>query len=67
MSLYVCALDPKEQDKYIAEVHADKLYKAGVKPNVGKSCIRFKNLDDLNLDEVRKILKLAARNPGLMH
>ena len=66
VSLYVCALDPVEKGKYIAEVHADDLYKDGVKPNVGKSCIRFKKLDDLNLDGVKKVLKAAAENPGLV-
>ncbi len=66
MSLYVCAIDPVEKGKYIAEVHVDDLYKDGVKPNVGKSCIRFKKLDDLNLDEVREVLKQAAKNPGLV-
>lgn len=59
VSLYVCAV---EGDKYIAEKHADKLGKV----SVGKSCIRFKKIEDLNLEEVKKVLKAAAKNPGLV-
>jgi hypothetical protein len=63
MSLYVCALDG---DEYIAEKFAKELYADGVKPNVGKSCIRFKNLDELNLDILKKVLKEAQKQPGLV-
>lgn len=66
MSLYVCAIHPSQKDKYIAEVYEKELYKDGVKPNVGKSCIRFKNLDDLDISVVKKVLKDAAKNPGLI-
>ncbi len=58
VSVYVCALDDGE---YIAEKHADKLGKV----SVGKSCIRFKKLEDINLPELKKVLQLAADNPGL--
>jgi len=55
MSLYICAT---ENDKYLAEANANRLGKV----SVGRSCIRFKNLDDLNLDTVRDILTtLQAR------
>ena len=60
VSVYVCAVDG---DEYIAEKNADKLGKV----SVGKSCIRFKKLDDLNLDELKKVLKVAAKNPGLVY
>ena len=59
VSLYVCAI---EDGEYIAEKHKDKLGKV----SVGKSCIRFKKLEDLELDEIKKVLKLAAKSPGLV-
>jgi uncharacterized protein YdhG (YjbR/CyaY superfamily) len=58
ISLYVCAVDGKE---YVAEKHKDKLGKV----NVGKSCIRFKKIEDLDLQELEKVIKFAANNPGL--
>jgi hypothetical protein len=33
---------------------------------VGKSCIRFKKLEDLNLPELKHVLRLAAQSPGLV-
>jgi Domain of unknown function (DU1801) len=59
ISLYVCAIDGQQ---YVAEKYADQLGKV----NVGRSCIRFKKLDDLQLDVVRKVLKEAADSPGLV-
>lgn len=58
VSLYVCATS---KGKYIAEEHQKELGKV----SVGKSCIRFKKLEDLNLSALTKVLKLAAKNPGL--
>jgi len=66
ISLYVCALDHSTQTQYIAEKYAKELYKEGIKPNVGKSCIRFKKLDDLDLDVLKKVLKEAEKQPGLV-
>ena len=66
MSLYVCAIDSDDETQYIAEKYEKELYKEGVKPNVGKSCIRFKKLDDLNLDVVKKALVEAEKMPGLV-
>lgn len=57
ISLYVCSV---VDGQYIAERHKDKLGKV----SVGKSCIRFKKVDDLNLDELRKVLQSAERSPG---
>ena len=57
LSLYVCAL---EDGKYIAEKYKKELGKV----SVGKSCIRFKKLSDLNLDTLKTILKTAAKKPG---
>ncbi len=59
MSLYICAL---EKGEYIAEKYKEILGKV----NVGKSCIRFKKLEDLNLPALRKVLLIAAKNPGLI-
>lgn len=59
ISLYVCAVD---KDGYIAEQKKKDLGKV----SVGKSCIRFKKVEDLNLKTVEKILKLAAKSPGLI-
>lgn len=58
ISLYVCAV---EDGKYIAEKYRAKLGKV----SVGKSCIRFKKLEDLSIPELKKVLKIAARSPGL--
>lgn len=57
VSLYICAVEGNE---YIAEK-----YKADLgKVSVGKSCIRFKKLEDVNLDMLNKVIRLAAQNPG---
>lgn len=58
MSIYVCAL---ENGEYLAEKYKDTLGKV----SVGKSCIRFKKLEDLNLPEVKNVLEKAAKMPGL--
>lgn len=58
LSLYVCAL---EDGKYIAEKYKKELGKV----SVGKSCIRFKKLEDLDPKGLAKVLKLAAKSPGL--
>lgn len=52
VSLYVCATEGKT---YIAESHKKALPKA----SIGKSCIRFKKLSDLDLDVITEILKKA--------
>jgi hypothetical protein len=57
ISLYVCAV---VDGKYLAEKYKNQLGKV----SVGKSCIRFKSLEDLNLDVVKKLLVEAAKNPG---
>lgn len=57
LSLYVCAVKDGE---YIAEKHKDELGKV----SVGKSCIRFKKIEDVNLDELKKVIQLAEKTPG---
>lgn len=59
ISLYVCAI---ENGKYIAEEHKDSLGKV----DVGRSCIRFKKMEDLNLKTLEKVIKLAEKSPGLV-
>lgn len=58
VSLYVCAV---VDGTYVAETHAKELGKV----SVGKSCIRFKKREDLNLDALKKVLKIAEKHPGL--
>lgn len=58
VSIYVCSIVDRE---YIAEKYKGELGKV----SVGKSCIRLKKLEDLNLKTLRKIIKLAEKNPGL--
>jgi hypothetical protein len=59
MSLYVCCIT---DGVYLAEKSKHELGKV----SVGKSCIRFKKLSDLHLPAVEKLLKDAAKNPGLI-
>lgn len=59
ISLYVCSVVDGE---YIAEKHKAKLGKV----SVGKSCIRFKKIEDLNLDGLEQVLKIAEKSPGLI-
>lgn len=58
ISLYVCSTDNGE---YLAERYKKELGKV----SVGKSCIRFKNKEDLNLSTLRKVIQLAEKQPGL--
>jgi hypothetical protein len=58
VSIYICAV---EKGKYIAEKYKQDLGKV----SVGKSCVRFKKLDDLNLPALKKLLLLAEKHPGL--
>jgi hypothetical protein len=55
----VCAVD---KGKYIAEIYKDALGKV----SVGKSCIRFKKLEDVDLKVLKKVLVLATKTPGLV-
>ena len=53
VSIYLCAGD---EDGYLAERNADRLGKV----SVGKSCIRVKRLEDLDLDVVAELSRRAA-------
>lgn len=59
VSLYVCSV---QNGEYVAEKHKDELGKV----SVGKSCIRFKKIEDLDLKALEKILKIAEKSPGLV-
>ena len=59
VSLYICAID---KGGYIAEQFKNDLGKV----SVGKSCIRFKRIEDLNLTTLKRIIKLAEKSPGLV-
>jgi uncharacterized protein YdhG (YjbR/CyaY superfamily) len=59
ISLYVCAV---KDGKYIAEQHKNQLGKV----SVGKSCISFKKIEDVNLTTLEKVIKLAVASPGLV-
>ena len=57
VSLYVCAIDAGQ---YIAEKYAAELGKV----SVGKSCIRFKKIENINLPALKNIIQLAEKHPG---
>ena len=59
ISVYVCAI---ANGQYIAEKHKQELGKV----KVGRSCISFKKLEDLNLPALKKVLKEAEKHPGLV-
>lgn len=59
VSVYVCSVD---KGKYVAEEYKHALGKV----SVGKSCIRFKKLKDVNLPVLKKVLQIAAKKPGLV-
>lgn len=58
ISLYICSVSDGE---YLAEKYKKELGKV----SVGKSCIRFKKISDLNLETLKKILLAADKHPGL--
>jgi len=59
ISLYVCAV---EADQYLPELFGERLGKV----NVGRSCIRFKRLEDLDLESLRELLVRAQSSPGMV-
>lgn len=52
ISLYICALDGKN---YLAEQYKKQLPKA----DIGKSCIRFKKPEDIDMNVIKEMLKKA--------
>lgn len=59
VSIYVCATDGK---LYLAEKYKKNLGKV----SVGKSCIRFKKIEDVDMATLKKVLKEAEKSPGLI-
>lgn len=59
ISIYVTSVD--ESGKYLAELFEAKLGKV----NVGKSCVRFKRSEDLDLDGLRELIKAAEAHGGM--
>jgi hypothetical protein len=53
ISLYSCAAD---DDGYVAERYRGRLPKA----NIGKSCVRFKRLSDLDEETLRELIRETA-------
>ena len=58
ISLYVVADDGK--GGYLAEAYRDRLPKA----DIGKSCVRFRRLDDLDHEVLRGLVREAAKSPA---
>jgi hypothetical protein len=56
ISLYCCAVDGKE---YLAEKYKNELPKA----SIGKSCIRFKKVEDLDVAILKKLFKESEKSP----
>jgi Domain of unknown function (DU1801) len=54
ISVYVCA---SANGKYVAEQYKAELPKA----SIGKSCIRFKRLADIDLKALERVIKAGAR------
>jgi hypothetical protein len=57
ITIYVCAI--------IEDVAAAKYKKDLGKLTKGISCIRFKNIEEIKLETLKKVLKLAEKNPGV--
>lgn len=59
ISLYVCAVQDGE---YLAEKYVDELGNV----SIGRSCIRFKKLEDINVEGFKKVIAAAAKSPGFV-
>jgi hypothetical protein len=57
-SIYVCAV---VEDKSTVEKYTKDLGKL----TKGIGCIRFKKIEEINLETLQLVLKLAEKNPGL--
>lgn len=58
ITIYVCVIIP---DKAAAENYKKDLGKL----TTSLGCIRFRKLEEINLDTLKKVLKLAEKHPGL--
>jgi len=59
ISIYVCAV---AGEQYAAEKYEKELGKV----SVGRSCIRFKKIEDVNFDTLKIVLKICEENPGVL-
>lgn len=59
ISLYICAGDDRG---YVAERYKEALPKA----SIGRSCVRFKRLSDLDLAVLKKLIAEGAKTPAQM-
>jgi hypothetical protein len=55
---------------YVCAIIEDKVAVAEYKKDLGKltkgiSCIRFKNIEEIKLETLKTVLKLAEKNPGV--
>lgn len=57
ISLYICSTDGAQ---YLPEKYVDRLPKA----SIGKSCVRFKSLDDLDEKVLRELIQKGAEFKG---
>ncbi|TKB95970.1 DUF1801 domain-containing protein [Pedobacter cryophilus] len=58
ISIYVCTII---EDKDAAEKYKKELGKL----SKGVSCIRFKNIEEINLETLKIVLQLAEKKPGV--
>jgi hypothetical protein len=58
ISIYVCTII---EDKAAIEKHKKDFGKL----SKGVTCIRFKTIEEINLDTLKQVLKLAEKNPGI--
>lgn len=56
ISIYVCALDEKKNG-YLVEKHKDWFPKA----TIGKSCIGFKKIEDIDFKKLESLLKISEK------
>ena len=59
ISIYVCVV---VEDKNAAENYKRKLGKL----SKGLSCIRFKKIEEIDLETLKTVLKLAEEKPGVV-
>ena len=57
-SIYICSID-KDTNKFLIEMNSKRIGKA----SCGKSCIRFKKLEDIDLDFVLSLIKKGIKAP----
>lgn len=60
ISVYVCAID--NNGKYVAENYKRQLPRA----DIGRSCIRFKKLEDINLDVLGDVIQAGLSHTPAM-